>query len=344
MLIGARGTTILASSGDDGAQGIGNANAINGTRCNYAYNPYGDPYGPRGPSVEFPAISPYVTAVGGTEISAACSAFPEQLSGTKSPICSSMSLSKLPQYGVKPFSRSAKINCFDPKQPATESAVSSGGSGYTSGGGFSRYFVRSSWAPWQDSVVSAYLYSGATTPSAVYFNRSGRAIPDVAMYGGAFPIVNGGGFDLAVGTSLSSPLFAAVISILNQQTLQAKGATIGYANPLLYAMAANSPSTFTDITGGNNRCPAGTAAQCPSACQGYSAARGWDPVTGLGVPNVGVMQATLTQYLIYAQGRQTGSVTGITGSDGSGASSTQRLSAVLSLLLIVATTLSVLVL
>lgn len=35
-------------------------------------------------------------------------------------------------------------------------------------------------------------------------------------------------------------------------------------------------------------------------------------MTGLGVPNVGVMQSALSQYLTYATGTKTGSVTGIT--------------------------------
>ena len=338
MLIGARGTTLLASSGDDGAQGINNAGT--NPRCNYSTNPV-DPSGPPGPSVEFPAASPYVTAVGGTELNAPCSAFPSQLSTSQSPICSSMSTTKMTQYGVKKSSRVVNLNCLNPSLATSESAVSIGGSGYTSGGGFSRFWTRSNWASWQDSVVNSYLSRGGATPSAALFNRSGRAVPDVAMYGGAFPVIIGGSFGLAAGTSLSSPLFAAVISILNQQTLQAKGATIGYANPLLYAMAADTPRAFTDITSGNNVCPAALRDQpasvsCPSTCQGYAATAGWDPVTGLGVPNVGVMQATLSQYLIYAQGKQTGSVTGITGSSSSGAESEVSRSALLPVLLVVA--------
>ena len=342
MLIGARGTTLLASSGDDGAQGLGNA-GVSGLQCNYTANPYGDPRGPKGPSVEFPAVSPYVTAVGGTEVSAPCSAFPKQLSGTRSPICSSFSTGKFSQYGVKAESTQFALNCLDPAAYTSESAVSLAGSSYASGGGFSRYFARGSWAPWQDAVVRQYLASGAKTPIAALFNSSGRAIPDVAIYGGAFPVVVGGRFDLAAGTSLSSPLFAAVVSILNQQTLTAKGATIGYANPLLYAMAAASPRTFRDITAGDNHCPAipsgsppGTSS-CSASCQGYATARGWDAVTGLGVPNVGEMQAALGQYLVYAQGRQTGSVTGITGgSYPSGATTVTSRSALLPLLSMVA--------
>jgi len=275
--------------------------------------------------------------VGGTEINAPCSAFPTKLSGSTSPICTDMNTATLPQYGLRATSVSTSLHCLDPRLATSESAVSIGGSQYTSGGGFSRYFTRSNYATWQDSVVNSYLSSGGMTPSAALFNRSGRAIPDVAMYGGEFPIVMASTFSIGAGTSLSAPLFAAVIGILNQQTLAAKKATIGFANPLLYAMAASSPRTFTDITTGDNVCPAAqtiTNITCPSSCQGYAAVRGWDPVTGLGVPNVGVMQSTLAQLLIYAQGEQTGSVTGITGGTGAATSVVSR-SVWLSLLLVV---------
>ena len=345
MLIGARGTTILASSGDDGAQGLINAEVYNGTQCNYLSSPY---YGlPPGPSTEFPAISPYVTAVGGTEISASCSAFPAQLSGTTSPICSGLTTSKLQQYGVRQqAAASTSYRCLEPAMGTSESAVSLAGSSYTSGGGFSRHFTRADQASWQDSVVNSWLSSSAGRPRANMFNSSGRAIPDVSMYGGEFPIILGATLGFVVGTSLSAPLFAAIISILNQQTLDAKQATIGFANPLLYAMAASSPATFNDIISGDNICPISSvrgSTTCASVCQGYSAARGWDPVTGLGVPNVGAMQAALAQYLYLAQGTQTGSVTGITGSSG-GANSLMSQPGLLCLLVVAATLLTVLVL
>jgi tripeptidyl-peptidase-1 len=54
MKLGVRGVTILASSGDDGA--VSPSAASNSMNC--GYNP------------SFPATSPYVTAVGGTMVSA----------------------------------------------------------------------------------------------------------------------------------------------------------------------------------------------------------------------------------------------------------------------------------
>ena len=52
--------------------------------------------------------------------------------------------------------------------------------------------------------------------------------------------------------------------------------SLGFLNPLLYDMAEKSPSTFHDITVGNNNW----------YCQfGFKAQKGWDPVSGLGSPN-----------------------------------------------------------
>jgi tripeptidyl-peptidase-1 len=51
---------------------------------------------------------------------------------------------------------------------------------------------------------------------------------------------------------------------------------VGFVNPVLYA----HPEVFNDITQGSNP-GCGT--------QGFSAAKGWDPVTGLGTPNYGAL-------------------------------------------------------
>lgn len=55
--------------------------------------------------------------------------------------------------------------------------------------------------------------------------------------------------------------------------------SLGFLNPLLYKMAAEDPSTFTDITTGNNKC----TMNCCSP-YGFTATNGWDPATGLGTP------------------------------------------------------------
>jgi kumamolisin len=67
-------------------------------------------------------------------------------------------------------------------------------------------------------------------------------------------------------------LLAALVARLNE----ALDAKIGYFNPLLYDMADSK--AIKSITEGNNSMPDG-----PDAWQ--ASKQGWDPCTGLGVPN-----------------------------------------------------------
>ncbi|HLZ41367.1 MAG TPA: protease pro-enzyme activation domain-containing protein [Candidatus Sulfotelmatobacter sp.] len=94
------------------------------------------------------------------------------------------------------------------------------------------------------------------------------------------------------GTSASTPVFAGIVTLLNQQT----GGPNGNVNPLLYQIAAVAPSAFHDITSGDNKvyCSPGTPAAQPAALQcpstgvlGFTAAAGFDLVTGLGSMDVG---------------------------------------------------------
>ena len=72
------------------------------------------------------------------------------------------------------------------------------------------------------------------------------------------------------GTSAVAPLWAGLISLLNQSL----GMSIGYLNPLLYKL--DSASALRDIVNGSN-----TIAGSP----GYDARSGWDACTGLGSPD-----------------------------------------------------------
>lgn len=66
-------------------------------------------------------------------------------------------------------------------------------------------------------------------------------------------------------------------------------------NPFLYWAAENYPSAFIDITKGNN---AVFNSETKGRCQlGYEAAVGWDAVTGLGMPNIEVLQRAAVKYL-----------------------------------------------
>lgn len=82
------------------------------------------------------------------------------------------------------------------------------------------------------------------------------------------------------GTSCSSPVFGAIVALLNSYRQDNGKSPLGFINPLMYALAASDATAFNDITTGNNKC---TESCC--ARYGFEATKGWDPVTGLGTPN-----------------------------------------------------------
>ncbi len=61
---------------------------------------------------------------------------------------------------------------------------------------------------------------------------TGRGFPDVAAQGNNVEIVNGGGAGLVGGTSCSSPIFASVISLINDRLISAGKKPLGFLNPL----------------------------------------------------------------------------------------------------------------
>ncbi|KAG9949310.1 aorsin, partial [Aureobasidium melanogenum] len=153
---------------------------------------------------------------------------------------------------------------------------------FGSGGGFSNIFEIPSY---QAAAVSNYLTnhpppytSYSTTDDADIgagggiYNRNGRGYPDVSAIGDNVLIFNKGAPTLIGGTSAAAPVFASILTRINDERLKAGKSTVGFVNPTLYA----NPGAFHDITTGNNP-------GCNTT--GFSAAAGWDPVTGLGTPN-----------------------------------------------------------
>jgi subtilase family serine protease len=135
-----------------------------------------------------------------------------------------------------------------------------------SGGGFSRFYSMPSY----QQLLPSELQQQFT-------NR--RGVPDVSADADAdtgLPVYLDGQWSLAGGTSASTPIWAAIGAIANQMA----GRPLGFINPGLYKLATSTSyqQDFHDITEGNN-------SYHPTNTQGYSAAVGWDPVTGLGTPN-----------------------------------------------------------
>lgn len=136
-----------------------------------------------------------------------------------------------------------------------------------SSGGFSKDFMQASW---QASAVNAYFQSGVKMPHEDFY-APGRAYPDIAAYGQNVQVTASGKVESVAGTSCSAPIFAGIIAMLNDERMQRGKAPLGFLNPWLYA----NPQMFTDVTIGSNPY---------QKCDGFLAAPGWDPVTGLGTP------------------------------------------------------------
>jgi subtilase family serine protease len=210
--------------------------------------------------VDYPASDPYVTAIGGTSTEITAGLITSE-SG----------------WGTQKYSLSA-----DGKSWVANGFL------YGAGGGYSSLFNRPGY---QNGVVPA------SAPA-------GRAVPDVAMDADpntgmligqtqTFPDgVRYGEYRIG-GTSLASPLFAGMAAL----TIQAVGGNrVGLLNPLLY----KAKRVFTDVKQtpsqlgvvradyANGIDPAdGILYSVRTFGQDSSLAAkpGWDPVTGLGVPN-----------------------------------------------------------
>ena len=107
-------------------------------------------------------------------------------------------------------------------------------------------------------------------------------------------IVVNGGATLVGGTSVSSPIVAAMFALLNQVSVAKTGKSLGFLSPLIYQMYAADPTIFQDITVGDNKC---TEGGCASSCQGYTCVKGFDPVTGLGSLNFGKAKVYIEKML-----------------------------------------------
>jgi subtilase family serine protease len=95
------------------------------------------------------------------------------------------------------------------------------------------------------------------------------------------------------GTSAGSPQWAAITALADQ----AAHHRLGYLNPALYAIADSAlyHYAFHDVTSGNNTVSFQDAGGNIVTITGYSAAAGWDAVTGLGSPDAARLISLLTR-------------------------------------------------
>jgi tripeptidyl-peptidase-1 len=114
-----------------------------------------------------------------------------------------------------------------------------------------------------------------------------RAIPDVSALADivpGWPVVTNSTLQTVGGTSGSTPLIAASTALVAGSERSAGRPRLGLVNGWFYTAASSSPSAFYDITEGNNDL---AAVGCCTAAVGY------DPASGLGVPDWATLPATL---------------------------------------------------
>ena len=145
--------------------------------------------------------------------------------------------------------------------------ASTGRGNQATGGGYSISYPIPSW----QQGLSMTTNKGSTAR---------RNLPDVAMVAdGTWVYYDNGSGGSFGGTSISSPLWAGFMALVNQQAVSLGQPTIGFLNPAVYAIgkAAGYSTNFHDITTGNN-----TNSSSPTL---FFAVSGYDLCTGWGTPN-----------------------------------------------------------
>ncbi|PNY21226.1 Uncharacterized protein TCAP_07270 [Tolypocladium capitatum] len=158
----------------------------------------------------------------------------------------------------------AVTNTQNPPQGATFSS-----------GGFSRYFDRE---PWQDAAVDGYV-KALDGHLQGYYNPAMRAIPDISAVGTQFMTIVNGQPMMLDGTSASTPVFAALIALVNDARLRQGKMVLGWLNRTLYSPKVQS--VLRDITSGQSMSCVFSDGSQPG---GWPATKGWDAITGLGTP------------------------------------------------------------
>ena len=172
---------------------------------------------------------------------------------------------------------------------------------YGAGGGVSRLFAEPSY---QQGVVPDSVFKAQ--------GRTGRALPDIAAIADpntgyligqtqAFPDGTSRYSEYRIGgTSLSSPIMAGIMALADQ----AKGSPHGFANPALYA--ARNSGAFNDIVnpastvavvrndyvnGVDSSAGILTSLRTMNQTLSLKTTPGWDDVTGLGTPTSSFISA-----------------------------------------------------
>jgi hypothetical protein len=267
----AQGQTVLIASGDDGA-------GCTTSTLNFVE------VASNGAVINWPASSPYVTAVGGTRFSG---------DGTDT-------------YGDQYWTGSTGMDILDSAQKyipekawddtAADQAANPLALFTASGGGVSVLYDPPGWQPTPTNYIGTSImrfvpdvsftasadHDGylICTPEFPASATSGSQTSGASCLNDTFRDVDGQVTPMG-GTSASTASFAGVVALLVQ-----KYGPLGNLSPALYGLANNGTlygQVFHDVTTGNNNVPCDTVANgCLNGTVGYNATTGYDLATGLG--------------------------------------------------------------
>lgn len=256
-----QGQSIIAASGDDGS-----------TSC------YGDKSltteQQEALVVNYPASSAYVTALGGTEFPTA------DVSSSNTTYWQSTSGSDV----------IGSAKSYIPEQTWNDDSSQYGLA--AGGGGISALTARPSWQRAVSGIPSGSyrlvpdisLTSSPANAGYLYCtsDTSAWSQGQQASCNSGFRDSSTNDLTVAGGTSFAAPIFAGMLSIINQKE---NSTGQGLINSTLYTLASNSSiyaSAFHDITIGGNQCTAGSQYCSSSGQSEYPATTGYDMTTGLG--------------------------------------------------------------
>jgi hypothetical protein len=293
----AQGQSVFVSSGDSGSAGCDSADTPNPASYGLAVSGF--------------ASTPYNVAVGGTDF---------YYSDYQGGYGSTMVNSQLAKYwgSEKTNSTAASLLTPIPEQAWNDTfglnilKIAPGNISIAAGsGGVSSCEDGEGSNPFTGGYVSCTTGypkpSWQTAPGVP--NNGKRSLPDVSLFAAdganmsAWPLcaesedctdytnASGSIYVTGVGgTSASSPAMAAIMALVDQS----QGGRQGNPNVMLYALANQFPTTFNDVSLGNNKvlCYEGTT-NCSLdkngdglyTTQKYAATAGYDPATGLGSVN-----------------------------------------------------------
>jgi len=144
--------------------------------------------------------------------------------------------------------------------------------GDATGGGISTVFRRPAWQ------------AAPSVPTGTARGATARLVPDLSVMGDpatGMVIFYDHAYQPIGGTSMGAPLMSA----LDVVAAQACGAeTLGFLNPLLYAMARHG-GAFIDVSGGSRTTENNAVADSTLRSREYFAHPGYDMASGLGSPN-----------------------------------------------------------